>query len=64
MRAVTGFALNPANAATTNSVPAFATIINLLNTNITTIDSLRASIAQPITGYAAQKKLSRQPFQP
>lgn len=59
MRAVIGFTLNPVNVVTTNSVPAFATQINVVNTNLITIDGLRASIAPSITGYAAQKRAAK-----
>jgi hypothetical protein len=56
IRAVVAFALSAANIAITTSVAAFLAIINALQSNITTIDTLRALIAAPIKGYAAQKK--------
>jgi hypothetical protein len=56
IRALVAFALSAANIATTTLVAAFLAIINTLKTNIDSIDALRASIAQAITGWAAQKK--------
>jgi hypothetical protein len=56
IRAVVFFALAAANIAITSSVAAFLVIINSLKGNLTAIDILRAAIAQPLNGYAAQKK--------
>src|SRR5690349_11776449 len=56
LRAITSFALKPSNLSITSSVPAFLGIINTIQTNITTVSSLRSSIAASVTGYAAQKK--------
>jgi len=56
LRAVTAFALAPGNLSTTSSVPAFLGIINTIKTNNITVDALRSSIAQSVSGYAAQKK--------
>jgi hypothetical protein len=56
IRAVIGFALSAANIATTTLVAAFLALMNAIKANIDSIDTLRASIATSITGYAAQKK--------
>ncbi len=54
---VINFCLATANVATTQLLPVFYNLINgILKANLATIETLRALIAQPITGYASQKK--------
>src|SRR6185369_8598451 len=57
IRAVVGFCQSLTNAPITTTVPAFESLITgVLQTSLATISILRALIAQPITGYASQKK--------
>jgi hypothetical protein len=59
LRAVVAFALSSTNLPATSLLPAFLTIINTIKSNLDTVETLRAAIAQAITGYAAQKKALR-----
>jgi hypothetical protein len=56
LRAIAAFALSSANLATTSLVPAFLAVMNSVKAKLGTVETLRASVAQSVTGYAAQKK--------
>lgn len=59
IRAIVTFALNAANVAVTNSIAAFAALIDRLKINLIAIDNLEQIANTPVTGYAAMKKALR-----
>lgn len=56
IRAVVAFALNATNLSITMSIAAYYGLIQVLQNKVTSIDAIRAVIALPIRGYAAQKR--------
>ena len=56
IRSVIAFCQYPANVAVTNSIAAFGGYIAGLVNNMSIVQTLRNSIALPITGYASQNE--------
>lgn len=59
IKAVVSFALSAGNVVITNSIAAFATLINALKSNLTAIANLQDIADSPVTGYAEQKRQLR-----